>query len=573
MMKAKVPGVFLALLLALLVLGGDALAFPSSFNVLGATHARGRAYAAFLSGYLAYREGRLDDALTEFGKAQEYAGQDEPEILFETANILVKKGRLVEAGKMLGRVLQADDNNVRARYLLSGVQAATGQKDKALAGYQRILADDLDNEEVYVNVSTLLADMGEPDKAEQQLTALIEKSPRSFLGHYYRGRLRASRKMYQPALDDFDKANEIQPEFDSAVIEGAAVLETMGKNAEAEARYRKLLASNPNNPFVRERLGRVLILENKIDAAVGQYEALKTQSGNNADFRGKLGLLYLDQGRYDDAVVEFQFVLSTQPDNQQARFFLANAYEGKGAVAEAETQYRAVTADSPYYRDATIHLAALLRQQKKYDEALKVAEALRQKQPDDIDLMLFQAGILEESKRYEDALSLLKQASAKNPKNSAVYFAMGVIQDKMGRFDDLVASMEASIAADPGNATALNYLGYSYAEKNMKLPEAEALLDRAIKVRPGDGFFLDSLAWVYYREGRFDKADETIRQALAAIPDDPVILEHMGDIQVAVGKSADAVAWYEKSLAKGPEKPELIREKLQKIQKTEPAGK
>ncbi len=568
-MKAKVPGIALALLLV----AGNAIAFPISSGTRSAVHSRGRAYASFLSGHLAYREGRLDDALADFRTAQEYAGGDEPEILFETANILVKKGQLADAGKVLVRVLAADDNNVRARYLLSGVQAATGEKEKALAGYQRILADDPGNEEVYVHVSTLYADMGEPDKAEEQLSALIVKSPSSFLARYYRGRLRFSRKMLQPALDDFDKTIELQPDFDSALIEGAAVLEAMGKNAEAETRYRKVLENSPNNPFVRERLGRILILENKIDAALGQYEALKTQVGSNVDFREKLGLLYLDRGRYDDAIVEFRFVLSAKADAAQVHYFLGNALEGKGVVDEAEAQYRAVTPDSTYYRDAMLHLSVMLRQGKKFEEALKVAAALREKFPGDADLLIFQAGMFEEMKRYDESLALLKEASAKNPKNAGIFFAMGVVQDKMGRFDDLVSSMETAIALEPENATALNYLGFTYAEKNIKLAEAESLIERALKVRPGDGFFLDSLAWVCYRQGRFEKAADLLRQALGTIPDDPVVLDHMGDVQVKLGKDAQAIDWFEKALAHGPDKPDEIRAKIEKLRKSAPPAR
>lgn len=568
-MKAKVPG---AAFLLLLMMAGEAPAFPMKFNG-NAMRSRGSAYASFLSGYLAYREGRLDDALSDYRRAQELAGEDEPEILFETASIMVKKGQLVDAGKMLERVLKAEDNNARARYLLSGVQAATGRKELALAGYRRILADDPDNEEAYVHVSTLLADMGELDQADLQLTALVEKSPDSFLARYYRGRLRASRKMFQPALEDYDKAIELQPHFDSAQIEAAGVLESMGRNADAEARYRQVLEANPNNPFVRERLGRVLILENKIDAALGQYEALKTHSANNADFRTKLGLLYLDRGRFGDAIVEFRFVLSAQPGNHQARFFLASAHEEKGENAEAETQYRAVPPESPYHRDAVLHLALMLRQDKKYDEAEKAVAGLIERQPDDPDLLVLQAGTLEEAKRYDEALALLKRAPEKNPKNSGIRFAIGVIHDKMGHFDDLVASMEAAIALDNTNATALNYLGFTYAEKNIKLAEAESLVDRALALRPGDGFFLDSLAWIYYRQGRFEKADETMRKALAALPDDPVVLDHMGDIQAKLGKAADAIAWYEKAIAKGFEKPDEIRAKLAEIRKAGDAGK
>jgi len=92
----------------------------------------------------------------------------------------------------------------------------------------------------------------------------------------------------------------------------------------------------------------------------------------------------------------------------------------------------------------------------------------------------------------------------------------------------VIAAMEKVIALDPKHATALNYLGYTFADRNMRLPEAEKLVQRALEIRPDDGFFLDSLAWVHYRQGDFRRAEEELHRALKYVPDDPVILEHLG---------------------------------------------
>jgi Flp pilus assembly protein TadD len=92
-------------------------------------------------------------------------------------------------------------------------------------------------------------------------------------------------------------------------------------------------------------------------------------------------------------------------------------------------------------------------------------------------------------------------------------------------------------------------------------------------VRPEDGFFMDSLAWVYYRKGDFTKAEVTQKKALALVPDDPVMLEHMGDIQSALGKDRDAAANYEKAIAKGHEKKDDVAAKLKKIRNARSPGK
>jgi len=148
-----------------------------------------------------------------------------------------------------------------------------------------------------------------------------------------------------------------------------------------------------------------------------------------------------------------------------------------------------------------------------------------------------------------------------------------VVNDKLGRLDNVISSMEKVIALNPKHATALNYLGYTYADRNMRLDEAEKLILRALEVRPDDAFFIDSLAWVYYRKGDFAKAEATQRRALSINPDDPVMLEHMGDILSALGKKDEAAAQYEKAIAKGHENKGEVEAKLKKVRNARSPGK
>src|SRR5437899_10010859 len=102
--------------------------------------------------------------------------------------------------------------------------------------------------------------------------------------------------------------------------------------------------------------------------------------------------------------------------------------------------------------------------------------------------------------------------------------------------------MEEAIRLDPKHADALNYLGYTYAERDMQLEEAVALIQRALAVKPQNGYYLDSLAWAYYKMGRFQEALAEMKRAVAVVPDDPVFLEHLGDFflnQNPVGEASD----------------------------------
>jgi Flp pilus assembly protein TadD len=148
-----------------------------------------------------------------------------------------------------------------------------------------------------------------------------------------------------------------------------------------------------------------------------------------------------------------------------------------------------------------------------------------------------------------------------------------VAQDKLGRLDQVIAAMEKVIALEPKNATALNYLGYTFADRNMRLPEAEKLVRRALEIRPDDGYFLDSLAWVHYRSGDYRRAEEELLRAMTFVPDDPVLLEHLGDVLQAQGRVDEAAALFEKAIAKGHEKPDEVGAKLHRLRKAQPSGK
>ena len=168
---------------------------------------------------------------------------------------------------------------------------------------------------------------------------------------------------------------------------------------------------------------------------------------------------------------------------------------------------------------------------------------------------------------------LATEATGTAPENPAAWFALGVVQDKLGKLDQVVAAMEKVIAIDPKHATALNYLGYTFADRNMRLPEAEKLVLRALEIRPDDGYFLDSLAWIHFRQGGHPRAEEELLRALKLVPDDPVILEHLGDVLQAQGRDEEAAARFEKAIAKGHEKPDDVGAKLHRLRKAEPAGK
>ena len=130
-----------------------------------------------------------------------------------------------------------------------------------------------------------------------------------------------------------------------------------------------------------------------------------------------------------------------------------------------------------------------------------------------------------------------------------------------------IGQMQKVIALDPANVTALNYLGYSLAEMGVRLSEAEALIKRALELKPDDGYITDSMGWVYFKMGRHEEALPWIKKALEKLPDDPLINEHLGDTYKALGRWDKALEAYQRALQLGPENRNQVEVKLEEARK------
>src|SRR5208282_6054534 len=149
-----------------------------------------------------------------------------------------------------------------------------------------------------------------------------------------------------------------------------------------------------------------------------------------------------------------------------------------------------------------------------------------------------------EIKEYAKAERIFQDALKLFPDNVDLFFNMAVLFEKTGKFDDMVTALKRAIELDPKNAEALNYLGYSYADKGINLKEALSLVQKATELKPDSGYIVDSLGWVYFKMGRLEEALETLKKAVNLVKDDPVLNEHLGDVYEAMGKYADALnAW------------------------------
>src|SRR6185436_16461502 len=163
-----------------------------------------------------------------------------------------------------------------------------------------------------------------------------------------------------------------------------------------------------------------------------------------------------------------------------------------------------------------------------------------------------------DANRHRDAFKLLSDALANDPEQPDLLYDLALTAEKLERFDLLETHLRKLMKLKPDHAHAYNALGYSFAERNTRLPEARKLIEKAIELAPEDFFIVDSLGWVQYREGDLKTAADTLRRAYGGRPD-AEIGAHLGEVLWVMGERKEADRIWQESLKSAPENETLLK--------------
>jgi tetratricopeptide (TPR) repeat protein len=241
---------------------------------------------------------------------------------------------------------------------------------------------------------------------------------------------------------------------------------------------------------------------------------------------------------------------------------LGAAYVERDALDQAISEFKKISPESALFADSRRSIFLILRKQNKTGEGIRILEEAIEAKPNEEDLYLLLADVFEKENQLEKALSTLQRGLDKNQNNEGIHFQMGALYDKMGDFDKMAAEMTEVLRLNPNHADALNYLGYSYSERGIRLEEALKLIQKAMELKPNMGYITDSLGWVYYRLGDYQKAATELEKANQLTPDDSTITEHLADSYVKLSRVEKAVECYERALTLDPKSDQ--KERLQK---------
>lgn len=376
-----------------------------------------------------------------------------------------------------------------------------------------------------------------------------------------------------------------KPMFD---YERAMMFDLAGRNAEAIALYESAEAAGIRLTPGLIRHGRLLERTGERDKALALYrthlskgedpvvvaELRRVESGqpdNNAPITpaegAASGLYALSSTLVGQADPEFYLPYLTLTEILDPGLHVATMLRSEGLrqmkqFAAARAELAEVPTSSPWYEAAQTRVAWTLNEEGKPREALTVARANAQRDKGrSARTNLADMERANENYAAAEALydGLIQEIETPVAADWALYFARGASRGEIGRVAEGEADLKKALELSPNQATVLNYLGYSWVDRGMNLPEGLEMLRKAVSLEPKSGAVLDSLGWAYYRLGDYDSALEALERALELEPEDPTLNDHLGDLYWRLNRKVEAGYQWSRALSLKPKASDQLK--------------
>ncbi len=362
------------------------------------------------------------------------------------------------------------------------------------------------------------------------------------------------------ALQEVRAARAINPASEEAMLTHALVL---GDSKLANQELADFLAVYPNAKEVRLKLVRGLIEQRQYSQARREYEVLLKADPNNPALLYGLGVVAFFER--DLATAQASFVgylegIKLYPQNDEREVstvysYLAQIAEERGDTAGAlKWLTQMSTSDSREANQFGVQLrrASLIAKSGNLAQARALLKSLHAESTDKkVLLILTDAQILRNANQNKQAYAVLEAGLKRFPKNTDLLYDFALIAEKLDRWQIMERTLRLVIQLSPKEHQAYNALGYSFAERNIRLPEAQALIEKALQMAPDDPFILDSMGWVQFRMGKLSEAEALLRRSYG-LRSDAEIAVHLGEVLWQKGQKAEAQKFWREAKSKDP---------------------
>ncbi|MBF0381382.1 MAG: tetratricopeptide repeat protein [Magnetococcales bacterium] len=517
----------------------------------------GDAFLNYILGQLHVMEQNWGDAEVAFTKVVK-ADKKAVDAWVFVSHLAVQRGNVDQAVEYTKEVINLDPKRQKSRILLASLLSAQKKYSQAAVQYEIVLSKDPEDVEVRLSAARTYGFLKQPYKAKKVLSPLFENKKLAWKAYLTLGRVFASIPDLDSAIKAFYKSKELAPDKVQPVIALGILLQKQNKPEESATVYRDYLSDHPENKVIHSRLGRLLLNQNDRGGALEEFRTISNLAPDNIQARMTTSLILLSEYKYAEALQELRLAEATEPNNGTIQYYIAQSLEFLNNPKQAEKTYNKVMPGTPFYPEAQLRLANIEAASNRIQKAVKRIEKLVKQHPKKIIYLKALSLIQLQAEDYTATIETTTKGLNIDPEQSELRFNRAMAYDKLNMWPKAEKDLRVYIENNPKDAHALNYLGYTWAEKNIYLNEAHTLLKRAISLAPEDGFVTDSLGWVLYRLKNYKESLQRMQKAILLEPKDPTIHEHLGDVLKALGKKQEALKVWEKALELDPNNQKLM---------------
>jgi tetratricopeptide (TPR) repeat protein len=425
-------------------------------------------------------------------------------------------------------------------------------------------------EDAYNSLIKCLQISGQIKSAIDVAYRMTKNIPQSFQSWSLLSRLLVGAKRVKEAVEPARKAWELQENNPELALIYALTLDLNNRGKEAVKLYEQLYRFNPGNTDLVQRMvalykelgnlsNALSLIDDMIENSSDEVPGLKMQ---------KVIILW-EMQRYEEALKVILALERELPESDRVSFMAGIALAKANRKKEASGRFEKIQNESPLKSEAIKQQALMLKEGGDLNGAVALLRVLANRKDSDVSVYLLWGEFLADENRFSEALAAIDSGLIRFPGDMKLLFSKGAYFERSGDKRSAEAIFRELVARDPNNAAALNFLGYMFAEQGINLDEAEELIQRALKMSPDNGGYLDSLGWVYFQKKQYSRALETLERAVALEKEEGVIWEHIGDALIALGDKRKALIKYREALRlkNDPRDEERIKKKYESLSK------
>jgi tetratricopeptide (TPR) repeat protein len=508
-----------------------------------------------------YLAGRHAQETRDYAEAAEFfedaLNQDpaSPELISRTFLMEASEGRFDRARALAEKELKLDPTDAVAELTLLIDRLKAGDTAGALARAEALPGDGVHRllgplARAWTRMAT--GDLVGADAALRQLDKFNGLAP---LEYYQLGLLYDFAGHPDKAEENFNKTLEVTGQLNWRLTDVIANFYARhGRVDEAGALYQKFIKDNSGSELAESVLPREL--------AESPAPLIRTAGEGLAEALFDLASVVNQPETIDLALLYDRSALELSPHLALAQLLLSDVLSAEDKPEESLAILAQIPPTSPYSWSARLRVAADLEMLGRTEEAIAQLKDLSAEAPTRAGAEMQLGDLLRAKKRFTEAVEAYDQAirrlqAAGMPERWSLYYSRGIALERSGQWKESEADLLHALELKPDQPLVLNYLGYSWIDRGENLERGLKMIEKAVELRPEDGYIVDSLGWAHYRLGDYPSAVQYLEKAIELVPEDPTINDHLGDAYWQSGRADEARFQWRRALQFGPEADEI----------------